>query len=876
MKPVYINSDSDATCRFVIPRGRGKLFRCRRAARATMIALLTLTLCSMVGAQSEGETPAHIVAAARRALPHLADAQDWSHTLMTDVRTTALGCRPMRGLQLPQTIEVYRLRLINDDHPVMLHVSADGSMTQQCANDGTSANTGLIYTSIASVRDRDGDSLADSADACPSIAGLPDADPPGCPQASRGDSDGDGRANDVDVCPRQAGAAAADGCSLFMDDDGDGVPDSEDICPRDFGVIRGDFALGCPADGGGNSTKRREADENCAFHGVSVPVYDGPGLAASIIGTIGPIADESAEIIGRDATGFWYQIQRGWIPRSAIDLRGACYNLPLVNMAPGASTGCYLRPRETTVNVRRAPRDKQISQISPENSYAVLGQNLAADWLFFRQGWVSRSVLELAGDCTRLPVLDPAKVSSGTVHFCPPLYHGFLAPRIDIGKASARVASPTLANRLRAEPELSAQQIGEIPPRQVLDAVLDGPACDGAFVWWQVEINGLIGWTVESDLNANAYYLEPVAAPVSQKSAPARDGLNPAGDAPTDAAMMISSANLNRLDTSHIIPADEPLQVAWSPDNQSLAVLLADGGLQFFRNPGFDPLPASQHAPDGFRTMSFAFASATTDDTLAIGSQDGRVSVVTLDADAAVSMAMQLSPLLSGSVTALDWSGDGGRLAAASGGPDSKLAGPAGELIVWKIDDLQNAPRAEAALRYAFPYPVTDIAFSANGRWLALVGESVASRRAALWVYDAADGRLVFSKALIGVGGKGLLRAIPDPDLADFFYSNGDSLYLVNVETGQDLRFYHRAGAIMPQLDIRRRVVPGAEILLAIASHDANGQAQLRFVNAMNSESPKAQLPIALDDLAFSPDGRAIALAQRSRDRILILSVAPA
>ena len=849
--------------------------------RTTLITLLTLMLCSMAGAQSEDETPAHIVAAARRALPHLADAQDWSHTLVTDVRTTALGCRPMRGLQLPQAIEVYRLRLIDKDQQVELHVSADGSMTQQCARDGTGASTGLIYTSIASARDRDGDSLADSADACPSIAGLPDADPPGCPQASRGDSDGDGSANSIDACPRQAGSAAVDGCSLFLDEDGDGVPDNEDICPRDFGVIRSGFALGCPADGSGNSTERREADEDCAFQGVGVPLYDGPSLAASITGTISEIADESAEIIGRDESGFWYQIQRGWIPGSAIELRGACYNLPLVNMAPGANTGCYLRPRETTVNVRRAPWDKQVSRISPENSHAVLGQNLAGDWLFFRQGWVSLSVLELAGDCSRLPVLDPAEVSSGTVHFCPPLYQGFLTPRIDLGKASARVASQTLANRLRAEPGLSAQQISEIPPRQVLDAVLDGPACDGAFVWWQVEVNGMIGWTVESDLNANVYYLEPVAAPASQKSAPARDGgLTPAGgqsleNAPTDAAMMISSANLDRLDTTHVIPADEPLQVAWSPGNQSLAVLLAGGDLQFYRYPGFDPLPANRYAPDGFQAASFAFGGETIEDKLAIGSQDGRVSLVTLDEEAPVSMLMQLSPSLPGSVRALDWSSDGSLLAAASGGLPSKLAGPGGELIVWKVDDFRGAPGAAAWLRFAFPYPLTDIAFSANGRWLALAGEDVASRRAALWIYDAADGRLVFSKALIGMGGEGFVRASPSADLADFFYSNGDSLYLVDIDTGQDMRFYHRAGAIMPQLDIRRRVVPGAEILLAIAGQDANGQAQLRFVNAMNSDSPTAQLPIALDDLAFSPDGRAIALAQRSRDRVLILSVAP-
>ncbi len=877
MNPVYVNKYAQASREAMIPRGRERLFRRLRRTRATLFALLILILCSFfaahVVAQSESETPAHILAAARRALPQLADAQDWSHSLVTGVGTTALGCRPMRGLQLPQPIEVYRLQLIDK----MLHVSADGSMTQQCANARSGASAGLIQASFSSEIDRDGDSLADSVDACPSIAGVADGDRPGCPRASRGDSDGDGRDNSVDACPRQAGAAAADGCSLFVDEDGDGVPDSEDICPRDFGVIRSDFALGCPADGSGYSSKKSEAGQTCAFQGDGAPLYEGPSLAAAVIGAIDASDDASARIIGREATGFWYQIQSGWIPGSAIELRGACYNLPTVNMVPGAGSGCYLRPRESTINVRRAPRDKQVAQISPENSHVVLGANFAGDWLFFRQGWVSRSVLELAGDCDNLPVLNPAKVSSGSVHFCPPLYQGFLPPRIDVGLASARVASGTLANRLRAQPALSAQQIGEIPPRQVLDAVLDGPACDGAFVWWQVEVEGLIGWTAESDRNANVYYLEPVAAPIGEISEAASGGLNPArdqslGDRSPDMAMMISSATLNRLDRTHVIPVDKPLQVAWSPGMQSLAVLLASGELQFYRYPGFDPISIDLRSPAGFQAKAFDLSS---DDKLAIGSQAGVVSLVTLDEYGSAAATMQLSPLLPAAVRDLDWSADGSLLAAASGDQPSRLAGRGGALVVWEIDDSQDALKVVARLHFAFPYPLNDIAFSADGRWLAVAGEHVASRRAALWIYDAADGRLVFSKALVGMGGEGFARALPSAELADFFYSNGDSLYLVDIDSGNDRRFYHRAGAIMPRLGIRSPVIAGAEILLAIASQDANSQAQLHFVNAMNRDSPTAQLPIALDDLAFSPDGRALALAQRSSDRVLILSVAP-
>ena len=94
------------------------------------------------------------------------------------------------------------------------------------------------------------------------------------------------------------------------------------------------------------------------------------------------------------------------------------------------------------------------------------------------------------------------------------------------------------------------------------------------------------------------------------------------------------------------------------------------------------------------------------------------------------------------------------------------------------------------------------------------------------------------------------------------------------MDSGQDLRFYHRAGAYLPELTVRRRVVNGAEVLLAIGSQDANGLEVLHLVNALNSDSPVAHLPVALDDLAFSPNGRAIALAQRAQDRVLILAVA--
>ena len=220
---------------------------------------------------------------------------------------------------------------------------------------------------------------------------------------------------------------------------------------------------------------------------------------------------------------------------------------------------------------------------------------------------MSLSVLELSGTCDQLPLLDPEKVSSGTVSFCPPDYIGLLPPRIDIGHFNARVASETLANRLRAQPKITAEQIGEIAPRDILDAVLDGPACDGAFVWWQVDAGGQIGWTVESDLNANYYYLEPVAANdnavTPSTNAEAGPGV-PAASAQPTTFQRINSANISRLDTIKVLPVDKPTMLAWSPRDSQLVVLRADGVLEIYAYPAFELLLTSDFRPESPQPVS--------------------------------------------------------------------------------------------------------------------------------------------------------------------------------------------------------------------------------------------------------------------------------
>lgn len=83
---------------------------------------------------------------------------------------------------------------------------------------------------------------------------------------------------------------------------------------------------------------------------------------------------------------------------------------------------------------------------------------------------------------------------------------GFLPSRLRVG-GMGRV-TPGAPNNLRSQPSVSASLIGQIPGGATFQ-VLAGPLCDPAGIaWWQVNFNGLIGWTVEGQ--GNVYWVEPI------------------------------------------------------------------------------------------------------------------------------------------------------------------------------------------------------------------------------------------------------------------------------------------------------------------------------------------------------------------------------
>jgi uncharacterized protein YgiM (DUF1202 family) len=81
---------------------------------------------------------------------------------------------------------------------------------------------------------------------------------------------------------------------------------------------------------------------------------------------------------------------------------------------------------------------------------------------------------------------------------------GAPAPQLQVG-GYGRV-TPGLPNKVRSSPSLSSEQTGNIPGEGVF-TVLDGPVCADGLQWWQVNYNGLIGWT--ADGSGSEYWVEP-------------------------------------------------------------------------------------------------------------------------------------------------------------------------------------------------------------------------------------------------------------------------------------------------------------------------------------------------------------------------------
>jgi WD40 repeat protein len=296
----------------------------------------------------------------------------------------------------------------------------------------------------------------------------------------------------------------------------------------------------------------------------------------------------------------------------------------------------------------------------------------------------------------------PAQIAEN----CP----GNLPPRLVVGQQGQ--VTPGSSNNMRLAPSASADRIGQIPGESVF-RVVAGPTCADGLTWWQVDYNGLVGWTVES--SGDAYWVEPLAEVV-----PPVPTITPTPEPPP--AILCEGALSSRLmvGAGGRVVAGVSVNVRDQPSSGGARLGQMDGGGLFtvLAGPvcadGFAWWQAEGDHLTGWIVEGTAEAYWLEPLTLAHPDAEPRGVIAPTSAN----RVREIARLGRGTAEAVLWSPDGSTIAAL------------GSLGVWlyDVDDLTREPRLfDAEGRWRPPprdthRPGLDrrVAFSVDGELLAL------------------------------------------------------------------------------------------------------------------------------------------------------------
>ncbi|MEO0564391.1 MAG: SH3 domain-containing protein, partial [Chloroflexota bacterium] len=500
------------------------------------------------------------------------------------------------------------------------------------------------------------------------------------------------------------------------------------------------------------------------------------------------------------------------------------------------------------------------------------------------EGWVANTVVTTRGDClsnnvsvrsssiatglegalvttdgaTPAPGVAPTLVPPTIDTTCPEGFVGYLPPRIQTGAVTAQVEQGGLPNTLREGPSTETARVGTIQPGRRIDFVLGGPQCSNGFVWWQVEVDGVQGWTAESSAQDNAYFLAPTpgnevgpTATVGPTPVPAQDislgGLidgTITGLVQRDASLFGMTPVLSAVAGGY----------AWS-DGANLESRLSASTLAGVPRVEWTLEPGQTFTSITNRSNSGETNLIVNDDVLA-GTSSGDLIVVER-LDQSYTVQVHDAPIM-----AIELNQSAEILATAAGTSESTTGIPASAPETWRVriwDEAIIGPDTmdDALMRsIRFPYPPTHVAFSADDQYLVVVAQQTTPEpAAALWIY-----------AETGLGDNTYTIALPDPGNAfvvaapegvpgDFVYARGGDLFALSAIDGQE-RLLQSLG---PNTTIRGAAASFTG-LLAVAT-----DAGLTLIDMTVSPATTViSIPGSYTDVVFTDDS--LSLAARRAD----------
>jgi hypothetical protein len=228
--------------------------------------------------------------------------------------------------------------------------------------------------------------------------------------------------------------------------------------------------------------------------------------------------------------------------------------------------------------------------------------------------------------------------------------------RLIIGQ-QARV-TPGIPNNVRAQAGSSGQLLGEIPAGSIF-RVLAGPSCASGVAWWQVDYNGLIGWTGEG--SDGDYWLEPQFAAIPPITTQNVDSLQQivVSELASAASLQFSNGNtlfahnaarINRYRAAAPFAAADGLlwseETVLSAQAAYLAVLSLGNELEWFATLDATSVRVSQRAADG--TYQERHLIGNLNITKAVFSPDARYLMLVDN-----TQAIQVFDMQAGQITAI-------------------------------------------------------------------------------------------------------------------------------------------------------------------------------------------------------------------------------